>query len=208
MEKKETIGFAAVLWILFHLGVVIVLSGYLAWVWVSPESFWGVIPFLLTWCCLGYVARLILGPSYGYIIDNYPELFGNLTARYSFVQKLNGGLKFASQSIPIYLECSIVASAADGKLIHPLSNILGSGLCVKFQEGSHAGQSELLKTCAESIINKYLLTLVKLGFNTLYIYSDIRGKGIKYDLKGLHKVYMDGLSDIVREFDERLNSER
>lgn len=34
-------------------------TGYLAWNWVEPESFWGAIKFLIAWSIMGYIAQLI-----------------------------------------------------------------------------------------------------------------------------------------------------
>jgi hypothetical protein len=34
-------------------------TGYLAWNWVEPESFWGAIKFIIAWGIFGYIAQLI-----------------------------------------------------------------------------------------------------------------------------------------------------
>lgn len=36
-------------------------TGYLAWNWIQPESFWGSIKFLFAWGILGYIANIIGG---------------------------------------------------------------------------------------------------------------------------------------------------
>jgi hypothetical protein len=34
-------------------------SGYMAWNWVNPESFWGFLLFLVSWGVFGYIAQTI-----------------------------------------------------------------------------------------------------------------------------------------------------
>ena len=36
-------------------------TGYMAWNWVEPESFWGAIKFLIAWGIFGYIARIVSG---------------------------------------------------------------------------------------------------------------------------------------------------
>ncbi|MFZ4473962.1 MAG: hypothetical protein ACOYPR_02135 [Saprospiraceae bacterium] len=47
-------------------------SGYYAWQWIEPESFFGAIKFLIAWGILGYIADLILMA----IIAGVAHLFG------------------------------------------------------------------------------------------------------------------------------------
>lgn len=36
-------------------------TGYMAWNWVEPESFWGAIKFLIAWGILGAIAQFLAG---------------------------------------------------------------------------------------------------------------------------------------------------
>lgn len=36
-------------------------SGYIAWNWIQPESFLGVIKFLIAWGIFGYIANILGG---------------------------------------------------------------------------------------------------------------------------------------------------
>ncbi len=36
-------------------------TGYMAWNWVEPESFWGAIKFLIAWGIFGYIAQILGG---------------------------------------------------------------------------------------------------------------------------------------------------
>ncbi len=45
-------------------------TGYLAWNWVEPDSFWGAIKFLLAWGIFGYIAQFIGGLIIAGIANN------------------------------------------------------------------------------------------------------------------------------------------
>jgi hypothetical protein len=36
-------------------------TGYMAWNWVEPDSFWGAIKFLIAWGIFGFIAQIIGG---------------------------------------------------------------------------------------------------------------------------------------------------
>lgn len=60
MPNSETSGGCLALFMLIGHFVSILGSGYLAWQWIEPESFFGAIKFLLIWTILGYIADFIL----------------------------------------------------------------------------------------------------------------------------------------------------
>ena len=60
MSNSETAGGClATLVVVGHIASTIG-SGYYAWDWVEPHSFFGVIKFLIAWGILGYITDLIL----------------------------------------------------------------------------------------------------------------------------------------------------
>lgn len=72
MSNSETAGGClAILMIGGHIASALG-SGYYAWQWIEPESFFGAIKFLIAWGIFGYIADLILMA----IIAGVAHLFG------------------------------------------------------------------------------------------------------------------------------------
>ena len=36
-------------------------TGYMAWNWIEPDSFFGALKFLLAWSIFGYIAQILAG---------------------------------------------------------------------------------------------------------------------------------------------------
>lgn len=58
-NSAETGALLFIITILTYIAVVLG-TGKIAWDWIHPNHFWGVIKFLIVWAILGYIAKSIL----------------------------------------------------------------------------------------------------------------------------------------------------
>ena len=72
MSNSESAGGCLAVLMLVGHAASILGSGYYAWQWIEPESFFGAIKFLIVWGIFGYIADLILMA----IIAGVAHLFG------------------------------------------------------------------------------------------------------------------------------------
>lgn len=75
MANSETTGGAIAIVMLIGTIAAIIGSGYYAWQWTEPDSFFDALKFLILWAILGYVADLILVTPFAVLARLLDEVY-------------------------------------------------------------------------------------------------------------------------------------